>query len=245
MLHHLLMGIKNFNSHTHVEYDPLHLRMLPRRVHFNSHTHVEYDSSAAHISLAGANFNSHTHVEYDASVKSIMNNWKISTHTLTWSTTCFPMFRTPGKGFQLTHSRGVRLPTEKPAKCAWWISTHTLTWSTTNTPFVCGKSLNISTHTLTWSTTDASGVAYDALGISTHTLTWSTTFNNSFFDLASVNFNSHTHVEYDFGLCKENLVKQYFNSHTHVEYDHCNRLRQPTWRGFQLTHSRGVRLGLH
>ena len=58
----------NFNSHAHVERDPLQVMYHKLLNHFNSHAHVERDPS--------------TSQELSDSV--------ISTHTLTWSVTQYP-----------------------------------------------------------------------------------------------------------------------------------------------------------
>ena len=68
--------------------------------------------------------------DISADVKTV-NNF-ISTHTLTWSVTCYIII----------------------IFCHFFISTHTLTWSVTSSS-VGGSSVSvISTHTLTWSVTE-------------------------------------------------------------------------------------------
>ena len=56
-------------------------------------------------------------------------------------------------------------------------------------------------------------------GISTHTLTWSTTSDRETGEMCMVDFNSHTHVEYDEYSIRLWEIIEHFNSHTHVEYD--------------------------
>ena len=65
------MAIKNpcyqcdFNSHAHVERDPLNLSTQELFHNFNSHAHVERDfSNLIHLCYI-PNFNSHAHVERD------------------------------------------------------------------------------------------------------------------------------------------------------------------------------------
>ena len=98
---------------------------------FNSHAHVERDRFRCHSQKCRLNFNSHAHVERDNSTTLNCSNFKISTHTLTWSVT--------------------------NSVIAFWtitlISTHTLTWSVTYKNFIGEAEKIISTHTLTWSVT--------------------------------------------------------------------------------------------
>ncbi len=99
-------------------------------------------------------FNSRTHVECDIGLTTTERRLFISTHALTWSATCTEsIFSRQSSGFQLTHSRGVRLHRIHFFPPIVRISTHALTWSAT----VCAKSKDlpriISTHALTWSAT--------------------------------------------------------------------------------------------
>ena len=56
-------------------------------VNFNSHAHVERDECDATPYCPNYDFNSHAHVERDSfDIRQIVN-FKISTHTLTWSVT--------------------------------------------------------------------------------------------------------------------------------------------------------------
>ena len=158
-----------------MEYDTSPKLDPPCQENFNSHTHVEYDYVVRSWKNQDGNFNSHTHVEYDAWCASSMMIVWISTHTLTWSTTCPSVPACPAAQFQLTHSRGVRRVAVTPSTLASAISTHTLTWSTTGSTESRKGSCKISTHTLTWSTTSKRKPARWNCAISTHTLTWSTT----------------------------------------------------------------------
>ena len=100
-------------------------------INFNSHAHVERDYRFSTLALYHANFNSHAHVERDYNLIIGQRSNGISTHTLTWSVTCYIII----------------------IFCHFFISTHTLTWSVTTTlKGVAGKEV-ISTHTLTWSVT--------------------------------------------------------------------------------------------
>ena len=54
---------------------------------FNSHAHVERDPLLFSAVSAGWYFNSHAHVERDDAIPDIINALPISTHTLTWSVT--------------------------------------------------------------------------------------------------------------------------------------------------------------
>ena len=126
-------------------------------------------------------------------------------------------------GFQLTHSRGVR-PVE-----------------------VCCMAFNgyISTHALTWSATEtAVGLSYGTLFQLTHSRGVRRATITVTIDDAS-DFNSRTHVECDARSGGINYEYQNFNSRTHVECDTPTSTEHVRRFGFQLTHSRGVRLGLY
>ena len=57
---------RNFNSHAHVERDPLRSAWLLAHPHFNSHAHVERDEQMTPaINALSGHFNSHAHVERD------------------------------------------------------------------------------------------------------------------------------------------------------------------------------------
>ena len=56
-------------------------------LNFNSHAHVERDTSVTVTDDSTGNFNSHAHVERDLTFSVILQEWQISTHTLTWSVT--------------------------------------------------------------------------------------------------------------------------------------------------------------
>ena len=186
-----------FNSHAHVERDtipfPFHIIIQ----YFNSHAHVERDLPIGVFSIrpmlfqltrshgawlhffmllqAFVYFNSHAHVERDNNTFSILKQFKISTHTLTWSVTKKSRGDKMFIAFQLTRSRGawhyVIVSIKKwyifqltRSRGAWrgglgyyfgteYISTHTLTWSVTKRPLFTTAKTKISTHTLTWSVT--------------------------------------------------------------------------------------------
>ena len=78
----------------------------------------------------------------------------------------------------------------------------------------------ISTHALTWSATPVRNLIEQHKSISTHALTWSATSALLWTEKKHYHFNSRTHVECDL----------------HAAGRHCQHT------GFQLTHSRGVRL---
>ena len=66
--------------------------------------------------------------------------------------------------------------------------------------------------------------------ISTHTLTWSVTIISISRCVNAINFNSHAHVERDFGAYFNNSAIFHFNSHAHVERD----LTVPNVKGDRL-----------
>ena len=98
-------------------------------------------------------FNSHAHVERDPSITTIIMKAKISTHTLTWSVTQYPIRRTCCFQNFNSHAHVERDGRQCTAGFDYMISTHTLTWSVTSPLFYRFVDLNISTHTLTWSVT--------------------------------------------------------------------------------------------
>ena len=55
--------------------------------YFNSHAHVERDPLKSTLVLIILHFNSHAHVERDFADKFGERDFYISTHTLTWSVT--------------------------------------------------------------------------------------------------------------------------------------------------------------
>ena len=73
---------------------------------FNSHAHVERDESNLNKRRCESYFNSHAHVERDCSVKRPHSINGISTHTLTWSVTLYILHTCVSASFQLTRSRG-------------------------------------------------------------------------------------------------------------------------------------------
>ena len=71
-----------------MERDPATLNTYSLDENFNSHAHVERDINLVVFRVAKLNFNSHAHVERDLeNCKAAMEEYKISTHTLTWSVT--------------------------------------------------------------------------------------------------------------------------------------------------------------
>ena len=99
------------------------------------------------------------------------------------------------------------------------ISTHTLTWSVTGQFNSTVYKNRISTHTLTWSVTTGYYEQFHTPYISTHTLTWSVTLSYTAHLLSFLHFNSHAHVERDYGGFCSFGGNYNFNSHAHVERD--------------------------
>ena len=143
-----------FNSHAHVERDKERRRTEVNQNDFNSHAHVERDAfnlrriqgqdrfqltrsrGAWLVGCYGAHrrrhFNSHAHVERDIRLRWRQKAIKISTHTLTWSVTCWLSTMVMAFSiFQLTRSRGAWQWQTMPHRSPQTISTHTLTWSVT------------------------------------------------------------------------------------------------------------------
>ena len=107
---HLYDGYWNFNSHAHVERDPITSRLYWFARSISTHTltwSVTYKMTPR--DGVEVNFNSHAHVERDRIIKIIQIIDAISTHTLTWS---------------VTNAEEIPVTAVK-------ISTHTLTWSVT------------------------------------------------------------------------------------------------------------------
>ena len=73
---------------------------------FNSHAHVERDPVNLWVGVVNVNFNSHAHVERDWTVVRSRLSMMISTHTLTWSVTTSYKRSFLIYTFQLTRSRG-------------------------------------------------------------------------------------------------------------------------------------------
>ena len=121
------------------------------------------------------NFNSHAHVERDDRTTNVEVAMIISTHTLTWSVTIFPL----------------------TLNSAGDISTHTLTWSVTNpvSEFLGYQKFQLTRSRGAWLTI-ALWKSSDRI-ISTHTLTWSVTAAKSVIKMSQKDFNSHAHVERD------------------------------------------------
>ncbi len=144
-------------------------------------------------------FNSRTHVECDIGLTTTERRLFISTHALTWSATCTEsIFSRQSSGFQLTHSRGVRLHRIHFFPPIVRISTHALTWSATaQNPFFPANrpDFNSRTHVECDTRTAIFAVTLPAfqlthsrgvrrwivivlptvMPISTHALTWSAT----------------------------------------------------------------------
>ena len=78
-------------------------------------------------------FNSHAHVERDIrDTKILLQNLKISTHTLTWSVTMILMKEGFGYEYFNSHAHVERDRDTKILLRNLKISTHTLTWSVTS-----------------------------------------------------------------------------------------------------------------
>ena len=56
---------KDFNSHAHVERDPIAYLKKSLSINFNSHAHVERDRCLKMLPVLTLHFNSHAHVERD------------------------------------------------------------------------------------------------------------------------------------------------------------------------------------
>ena len=154
------------------------------------------------------------------------DNFRISTHTLTWSVTsqaqhifnpgydfnshahverdsCNVIMNKISKNFN-SHAHVERDLLPATLFELHLISTHTLTWSVTIYPDNSCYSDLISTHTLTWSVTAEIANVKLTDKISTHTLTWSVTTPAGGHCTERCNFNSHAHVERDVvcGRCR-------------------------------------------
>ena len=66
---------------THITVD------FSKEWNFNSHAHVERDALLSTSLLSVSHFNSHAHVERDYQHLTLLSQFDISTHTLTWSVT--------------------------------------------------------------------------------------------------------------------------------------------------------------
>ena len=109
----------------------------------------------------------------------LSHNSMISTHTLTWSVTCWNFGRVERLDNFNSHAHVERDPITNKFTANTKISTHTLTWSVTYAFILSYKATSISTHTLTWSVTMVQSQCHLISLISTHTLTWSvTTFDD-------------------------------------------------------------------
>ena len=143
---------------------------------FNSHAHVERDIAVNGLFALYIIFQlTRSRGAWPAILKSKKEEWKISTHTLTWSVT----------------------KPEDLLEADSFISTHTLTWSVTLLHNYRSKMPPISTHTLTWSVTVTPSYVAVTSAISTHTLTWSVTCSGRKWWTWQRYFNSHAHVERD------------------------------------------------
>ena len=156
---------------------------------------MERDKSTIFMSLSGVNFNSHAHVERDKFIICSSMVSGISTHTLTWSVTDFLRY-------------------------------------------AIGK-IKISTHTLTWSVTLEKNIQCNHLQISTHTLTWSVTCQNVTIIKMRIFQLTRSRGAWRYYTWTV-LMWTYFNSHAHVERDFgIFRQQGSNWK-FQLTRSRGA-----
>ena len=166
-----------------------------------------------------SDFNSRTHVECDRIANAIDEVRDISTHALTWSATSSHIGSCAFLcGFQLTHSRGVRLVW---LDVAVLIIVFQLTHSrgvrpTSPDSLHSPKNFNSRTHV------ECDPWLLDlpiCIKISTHALTWSATVRHIAHQCAFINFNSRTHVECDGAPRPPIKMPVYFNSRTHVECD--------------------------
>ena len=104
---HLYDGYWNFNSHAHVERDPITSRLYWFARSISTHTltwSVTYKMTPR--DGVEVNFNSHAHVERDENAYLAWLEIFISTHTLTWSVTVSSKLYKSLMPFQLTRSRG-------------------------------------------------------------------------------------------------------------------------------------------
>ena len=170
---------RNFNSHAHVERDFKRDKPLDNGSDFNSHSHVERDFCRPLPTLFHWNFNSHAHVERDLENRTdYILSHAISTHTLTWSVTCFIRCSVlKCSSFQLTRSRGAWRIFNLSQMSELTISTHTLTWSVTLSRYSWPLSLCLFQLTRSRGAWLIEKIIVPINGyISTHTLTWSVTF---------------------------------------------------------------------
>ena len=173
-------------------------------------------------------------------------NWKKSKFQLTHSRGVRPAKRFPGswcKGFQLTHSRGVR-PYDTVDVFAGIISTHALTWSATGIRIPAFVQRIISTHALTWSATATKEQKSTNIKISTHALTWSATGtwcpsgSYSHISTHALTWSATWYHIYDHKpVC-------YISTHALTWSATKWKPVRSSWKPFQLTHSREVRLHL-
>ena len=171
------------------------------------------------------NFNSHAHVERDRRYfKRQICNF-ISTHTLTWSVTCY-IIKPRWNLFNFNSHAHVERDKDENGKAVILkqISTHTLTWSVTMCKNCQLTNVHISTHTLTWSVTISSPcTAIIAIEIFLYPFQLTRSrgawlFNGKEWNTEK-NFNSHAHVERDGKSALSPLNPCDFNSHAHVERD--------------------------
>ena len=157
-----------------MECDQLSVRKTYTPQNFNSRTHVECDRQAfSGSSCHTLDFNSRTHVECDSQLPDCaVRHRSISTHALTWSATTPDMLFPKLLLFQLTHSRGVRLPPFRSIWAEQIISTH-VECDCTLLPMDCRLSPFQLTH--------SRGVRLDVVVLI----------------VVQLNFNSRTHVECD------------------------------------------------
>ena len=106
--------LENFNSRTHVECDTLAL-WLGLRMSISTHALTWSATGTCHHALKNRNISTHA-LTWSATIfrNRLQLQQQISTHALTWSATQLLMESTKHWIFQLTHSRGVRLPVPLP-----------------------------------------------------------------------------------------------------------------------------------
>ena len=147
----------------------------------------------------------------------MIENYVISTHTLTWSVTRFTALTLYYTNFN-SHAHVERDTIVFCLLSLAGISTHTLTWSVTRQPCgTCENLFNFNSH----AHVERDDKSRDWLP-------------------ECVNFNSHAHVERDYQHLT--LLSQFdnFNSHAHVERDLTDATYFIFIPPFQLTRSRGA-----
>ena len=209
----------HFNSRTHVECDVL---SIPRILFPVISTHA-LTWSATPIGTRSASLSIISTHALTWSATLLKCAWlsfsKISTHALTWSATQTMPTMTPPATFQLTHSRGVRRRRSCSMICGTIISTHALTWSAT-------ARRSIKQKLPTFQLTHSRGVRLSMQRIVQLTN----------------NFNSRTHVECD-RIASPPTHSPFISTHALTWSATIYKNKITVFYQFQLTHSRGVRLG--